>query len=313
MTISELIPRYLSFQRTGGRSPWTITNARSHLRRFASFCTSEGVDTIEALTSDLLTDYQEDLSWHLTKKGRPLTARSQSEHLSTLKSFCAWLKRENYLLGDPSTTITLPRKPSPLPRDILDVREVTRILSSPNMRSHSGYRDRVVLEILYSTGLRRSEIMHLNVEDVDCQGGYLTVREGKGKKDRVVPLGRVASELCLNYLTSVREHLLTDQKEKKETALFLNRWGQRLGIGAIGAIVTKYARDAKVKKHVTPHTFRHTCATHMLKGGAHIRHLQEMLGHASLESTQVYTRITIPDLKKIHAKYHPREREAEED
>jgi len=310
MTLSEPILKYLSSQRALGRSRWTITNARSHLRRFASFCAGERVEAVEDVTSDLLTDYQEELSWHLTKKGRPLTARTQAEHLSTLKGFCAWLKREDYLLSDPSTTIRLPRKPSPLPRDILEVGEVKKILSSPNMRSHSGYRDRVLLEILYSTGLRRSEIMYLNVEDVDCQGGYLTVREGKGRKDRVVPLGRTASELCLNYLTSVREHLLKGKTE--ETALFLNRWGERLGIGAIGAIVTKYAQEARVKKHVTPHTFRHTCATHMLKGGAHIRHLQEMLGHASLESTQVYTRITIPDLKKIHAKYHPREREAED-
>jgi len=158
--------------------------------------------------------------------------------------------------------------------------------------------------MLYSTALRREEIANLLLDDVDPETGYVFVREGKGGKDRVVPLGRCVCALVKSYLTGIRPEWVGADRDRH---LFLNRWGRGMKPNAVWCVVRKYAKRAGVEKPVSTHTFRHACATHMLRNGAPIRQLQEMLGHASLTTTQLYTRVTINDLRAMHSRFHPRE------
>ena len=168
----------------------------------------------------------------------------------------------------------------------------------------AGYRNRIILEILYDTAIRRAEIRNIRLVDLDLDAGYIRIR-GKGNKERVVPLSQRVCELIQNYILAVRSCFVNG---RDPGYLILNRWGRQMNANGIWAAVKRCVQLAGIKKNVTTHTFRHTCATHMLKNGAPIRHLQEMLGHESLESTQIYTHVTINDLKEVHAKYHPSER-----
>jgi integrase/recombinase XerD len=190
----------------------------------------------------------------------------------------------------------------------METKEVESILAMPDVTTPRGYRDRVILEMLYSTAIRREELAKLRIDDIDLDGGYVFVREGKGKKDRVVPLGKSVCELVRSYLKGVRPEWVGSGRDKH---LFLNRWGKGMDPNAVWHVVHKCALAAAIEKPVSPHAFRHACATHMLRNGAPIRQLQEMLGHASLETTQLYTRVTINDLRAMHRKFHPREQATE--
>jgi integrase/recombinase XerD len=213
---------------------------------------------------------------------------------------------DDLLVGDPSIKIPNPKKPQSLPKAILEPREIKKILSQPDMSTATGYRDKVILEVLYSTAIRREEVANIKQQDLDTESGYIIIREGKGRKDRVVPMGEKVCQLIDTYQIGIRADWINADNDPH---LFLNRWGQGMNPNAIWAVVNKAVKTAKIKKPVSTHTFRHSCATHMLKNGAPIRHIQELLGHVSLETTQIYTRITINELKKIHRQYHPREQD----
>lgn len=309
MQLTDALRRYLNALLSEGKSRSTAINAKSALKALCALLESIGVSHIAELNHDTLMAYREELAWHVTAKGTPLSARSQAESLGHLRAFCRFLVREDWLLADPSLRIPNPKKPRSLPRAILDAKEVHQLMAQPDMRTARGQRDRVILEVLYSTAIRREEVSNLKMQDVDTATGYVQVRQGKGGKDRVVPLGASVCQLIETYIAGVRgEWPNADASDY----LFLNRWGNRMDPNSVGAVVHKCVQWAGIKKPVSTHTFRHSCATHMLKNGASIRHLQEMLGHVSLETTQVYTRITINDLKDIHAKYHPREQQKKE-
>ncbi len=306
MKLTDAIRQYLNAMNAIGRSPHTVKGARSALKELTVFLQHLDVNAIEHLDHDTLMHYREELAWRLTPKGTPLTPRSQSECLGHLRAFCRWLVDNDLLVGDPSAKIPNPKKPQQLPKAILEPKEMKKILHQPDMSTATGYRDRVILEVLYSTAIRREEVANIKLEDLDTDSGYLMIREGKGRKDRVVPLGDNVCQLIDTYLIGIRADWLNADNDPH---LFLNRWGTGMSPTAIYQIVKKYAKAARLKKPVSTHTFRHSCATHMLQNGAPIRHLQEMLGHVSLETTQVYTRITINELKKIHSRYHPREQD----
>jgi len=303
MTIRELIPIYLKHLKTLGRSYYTIRGAKYGLADLAGFLEEEKAPCLEDLTSDILYEYQQELAFRLTAKGRLLSLRTQGQSLGVVKAFTRFLKQKDYLVHDPGEAIQLPKKPKRLPKVILSHNEIRKLMDAPNMRTNKGYRNRIVLEILYDTAIRRSELSSIKISNLDLNAGFIHVR-GKGDKDRVVPLSSRVCRLVENYIMMVRPELL----QGKDTGhLILNRWGQKMDPNSIWAVVKRCAYLAGIRKNVSTHTFRHTCATHMLKNGAPVRHLQEMLGHESLESTQLYTRVTINDLKKIHAKYHPSE------
>ena len=304
MKIKTIIPDYLNRLKALGRSAHTVRNAKYTLKHFAGFLESEDASDIEDLTTDMLNEYQQELYFCLTAKARPLTLRTQALRLSIVKGFTRYLKEKDYLVHDPGESIQLPKKPRRLPKVILSAVEVKKLLNTPDMQSNAGYRNRIILEILYDTAIRRAEVAGIRLHDIDLGSGYVRVT-GKGNKDRVVPLSRKVCELVQNYILMVRPSYVNGNDPGY---LILNRWGQRMDPNSIWAAVKRCADLSGIKKNISTHTFRHTCASHMLKNGAPTRHLQEMLGHESLESTQIYTHVTINDLKEIHSKYHPSER-----
>lgn len=304
MQLTDAIRRYLNALLAEGRSRHTIRGAKSALKQIAVFLEGIEVREVAELDQDRLMRYREDLAWRLTPKGTPLGVRSQLEQLGHLSAFCRFLVAQSWLLASPAAAIPRPRKPSRMPSAIMDIKEVERVMTQPDMRTPRGFRDRVILEVLYSTALRREEIANLLITDVDTEGGYVFVREGKGAKDRVTPLGQSVCDLVKSYLAGVRAEWINAAKDHH---LFLNRWGKGMEPNAVWHVVRKYVKLAGLEKAISTHTFRHSCATHMLRNGAPIRQLQEMLGHASLETTQLYTRVTINDLHAMHKRFHPRE------
>lgn len=307
MRLTDAIRRYLNAQLAEGLSLHTIKGAKSVLKQVATFLQTIGLEDVTQFDSTAIARYREELAWRPTSKGTPLTTRSQLEQLGHISAFSRFLVKENWLLVNPAAGITRPRKPRRLPRAIMEPKDVELMMAQPDMRTARGYRDRAILEVLYSTALRREEIANLFITDVDCEGGYVFVREGKGAKDRVVPLGRSACDLVRAYIVGVRREWPGADRDRH---LFLNRWGKGMTPNAVWHVVSRTAKKAGLEKRVSTHTFRHTCATHMVRNGAPIRQLQEMLGHASLETTQLYARVTINDLHAMHKRFHPRERDS---
>ncbi|MCP4996452.1 MAG: tyrosine-type recombinase/integrase [Gammaproteobacteria bacterium] len=305
MRIDGLIYKYLHHLKIIGRAKTTIRGTKYGLKSFVMFLDEIDIQSLTDLNRDVLLEYQQELAFKLTAKGTLLTLRSQGFFLGVVKGFCKYLKEEDYLLTNPAETITLPKKPKRLPKVILDSNELKKLLAAPDMRTNKGYRNRIVLEILYDTGIRAAEMAAVKLHDLDLDGGYLTIRSGKGAKDRVVPVSPRVCHMIKEYLLMVRPQLLGG---KDDGALILNRWGSEMTPLAVWSIVKRCVFLAGMKKNISTHTFRHSCATHMLKAGAPIRYIQELLGHESLESTQIYTKVTINDLKEIHAKYHPGEK-----
>ncbi|MFZ2806268.1 MAG: tyrosine-type recombinase/integrase [Desulfosalsimonadaceae bacterium] len=303
MMIRELMPIHLKHLKTLGRSYYTIRGAKYGLRDLVEFLETEKAPNLEDLTIDILYEYQQELAFRVTAKGRPLALRTRAQSLSVVKAFTRFLKEQDYLVRDPGKAVKLPKKPRRLPKVILSDDEIQKLMDAPDTRTNRGYRNRIILEILYDTAIRRSELSSIRIHELDLKSGYIHVH-GKGDKDRVVPLSKRVCRLVESYITMVRPALL---QGKDAGYLILNRWGQKMDPNSIWAVVKRCSYLAGIRKTVSTHTFRHTCATHMLKNGAPIRHLQEMLGHESLESTQIYTHVTINDLKKIHAQYHPGE------
>ncbi len=304
MKIKQLIHKYAEELKILNRSPLTIRNIRNALKQMIHFLESEGVTDLEQLDRSSLDLYQEELTYRLTDKGKQLSARTREKYLCSIRGFTTYLYEQDYLATDLSKTIKLPKQPKRLPKVILDTAEIKKLLAAPNMQSNDGYRNRIILEILYDTGIRAAEMAAIKTRDLDLVNGYLTIRSGKGAKDRVVPINSRVCKLINTYLLMIRPVMI---QGKDKGYLVLNRWGMKMTPTAVWAIVKRCTELSGIKKNVTTHTFRHSCATHMLKNGAPIRHIQELLGHESLESTQIYTKVTINDLKEIHAKYHPGE------
>jgi len=305
MLIKELLPKYLEEMKIRNLSPVTIRVTRYSLLEAIRFLAEEKVYHLEELNRDVLEEYRHDLAFRLTAQGKPLSVRSQEKHLSCAKGFSRFLYEKDYLSSDPGKMLKSPKQPKRLPRVILDSSELKKLLAAPDMRTNQGQRDRIILEILYDTGIRASEMANLKVHDLDLKGGYGQVLGGKGAKDRVVPISKRVCSLIRDYLLMVRPHYLGSNRD--EGYLVLNRYGTRMTTNAVWFTVKRCAKAAGIRKNISTHTFRHSCATHMLKNGAPVRHIQELLGHESLETTQVYTHVTINDLKAIHAKYHPGE------
>jgi integrase/recombinase XerD len=234
-------------------------------------------------------------------KEEGLAPRSRARVLSSVRMFHRFLEIENYADTNPASLIDAPKVVNRLP-NVLSFAEVEALLAAPSGSDPVDVRDRAMLEILYATGLRVSELVHLKVSDVNRQAGFLfTV--GKGGKERLVPIGETAALLLDRYLDSVRNKL--DKKGDNEY-LFLSRFGDFMSRQAFWNIIKKRANQVQIKKNISPHTLRHSFATHLLENGADLRNVQIMLGHADLSSTQIYTHVTRDRLKRIHGDFHPR-------
>ena len=252
-----------------------------------------------AVTEAHLAAYARTLAEHTTRTGRRLAPASRAAALSVVRRFCAWLEVRGVVLRNPARILSLPKSTS-LPRGILSITQARRLMAAPFPGSVIGQRDRAILELLYGTGLRLGEAARTDVTDLDLRSGLLLVRNGKGRKDRIVPIcGSAATALDL-YLRESRPELVA----RIDAALFLSRDGARLGAPGLRVRVKSYGRRIGVT--LTPHALRHSCATHLLRGGADLRHVQALLGHQRLTTTALYTRVATRDLRAVVARCHPR-------
>lgn len=301
-SLSTLMLAYLEHGRMSRLSEATAEVRDWHLAAFVEWCKERDVVHAVDVTRQLCERYQRYLFHYRKQNGAPLAVGSQRERLSALRVFFRWATKKNHTLYNPASELELKRKPQRLPRAVLSSSEVEEIMVVPDLSLPSGVRDRAMLETLYSTGIRRVELLRLLPSDVDLERGTLFVREGKGKKDRMVPCGERACAFVRKYLDEARPFLAVDDDVDE---LFLRDDGGRFDPDQLTMLVHRYVERSGIKKSGACHLFRHTMATLMLEGGADIRFIQAMLGHADLSSTELYTRVAIGKLKEVHAATHP--------
>jgi len=295
MVLVDRFLGYLEGERNYSRQ--TLRAYAADLVAFAGFA-APGRDDFDpaAVTTVLLRSYLA----HLRRHG--LARSTIARKIASLRSFYKYLLREGIVNHNPASDLRLPRRAKRLPV-FLDEADVVRLLETPDTADLAGRRDRAILEVLYSTGMRIGELAAANIEDLDLLGEVIKAR-GKGKKERLVPLGRPAIEALRDYL-AVRPAIARGRRASAR-ALFINKLGTRLSERGVRRIFDKHARAAGLPAGVSPHTLRHSFATHMLNRGADLRAVQELLGHASLATTQIYTHVTTEKLKRVYLKAHPR-------
>ena len=284
---------YLTVER--GLSQNTIISYRRDLNKYINYLESKKIDSLEN------TDRSTVLSFVLSQKDKGLSVNSIARNLVAIKVFYRFLFRERFIKEDPTSVLDSPKLWKHLP-DVLTLDEVEELLNKPNLKDWMGIRDKAALELMYATGMRVSEVAALKLADANLELGYVRC-VGKGQKERIIPLGRKAIQAIKRYLDKVRPILI---RPAGGSAIFLTRLGKKMSRQTLWKTIKRYARLAKINKRITPHTLRHSFATHLLERGADLRVVQEMLGHASISTTQIYTHIDRGRLKSIHHKYHPR-------
>jgi integrase/recombinase XerD len=287
-----------------GLSTNTLAAYGTDLRRYAAFLSKRGVRSAEAVDEATVRSFVASISASTYGDDeRPYRATSVARSLSSVRSFHRFLVREGVTDHDPAVGVAQPKLPRSLPRP-LTVEDVTRLLEAADTSTLDGIRDRAILELLYGAGLRISELTGLDVDDLDLEEGSVRV-VGKGGREREVPVGRYAREAVEAYLTRTRPAFASSSSR---AALFLNQRGGRLTRQSCGRLLAKYKKKAGIKRDVTLHTLRHSYATHLLEGGADVRVVQELLGHASVATTQIYTLVTKEHLREVYYTSHPRAR-----
>jgi len=296
--------RYLERLKVQGYAPRTVDSVEIHLRSFFEYLDKETkTQDLAQLSREDLSAYQTWLCYAPSQSGEPLCVNSQQRRLWAVQGFFRFLVKEGLLIADPSAALERPKYRRPLPRGILNAKQVLALLNAPDVKTTLGLRDRAILELLYATGIRNAEALTLRLQDLSMESRQIMVT-GKGNKERAVPLGRITQTWLIEYLQLARPKLAG---KRSPDNVFLTRRGRGFARANLCQMVRKRAQEAGLPAHATPHALRHTCATHLLQAGADIRFIQELLGHASLSTTQVYTHVDISDLKKVHAAFHPRE------
>lgn len=296
------LQRFNTWQAEKNYSTATIEGRDLYLRYFLLWCEERGLSRPQDITKPIIERYQRHLFLHRKDDGQPLSTRSQHTRITPLRAYFKWLARQNYILYNPASELELPRLERRLPKHVLSVKEAEAVLAMPDLNLSTGIRDRAILETLYSTGMRRMELIGLHLHDIDTERGTVMIRQGKGKKDRMIPIGERALEWVAKYRDDVRLELATGEDDG---SLFLTNLGEAFTPNRLTQLVRDHVNAAKTGKTGSCHLFRHTMATLMLENGADIRFIQAMLGHANLETTQIYTQVSIRKLKDIHTATHP--------
>jgi integrase/recombinase XerD len=299
-----MVIKHLEWMQSRSYSESSVIYRAYELGEFISWLDIRGITQPKEVTKAILERYRRHLYILRKKDGQPLSARTQTLRLITIRVFFKWLARSNYILSNPASELELPKIGHPLPPYVLTLKEAEIIMNQVNLNAPMGLRDRAILETFYSTGIRRFELINLKLHHLDVEGGTLTIRQGKGKRDRMVPIGERAISWIEKYLNELRPVLLKDV-ENDDGILFITSQGKPFRRKYLTNVVSDYVRKAKIGKSGSCHLFRHTMATLMLEGGADIRYIQEMLGHLNLETTQIYTRVSISKLKEVHKRTHP--------
>jgi integrase/recombinase XerD len=299
---AALLAAYLDWLRVRNYSEATVHNRDHYIGEFAKWCLDRALARPCEVTKPLLERYQRWLFHYRQKGGKPLSFPSQLQHLIPVRSFFKWLCRQNYLLSNPASDLELPRGEKRLPKHILTAAEAEHVLGTPPLDDPLGLRDRAILEVFYSTGMRRMELLGLKLHDLDAERGTVFIRQGKGKKDRMIPMGERAFAWVRRYVEEARPSLsLTPD----DATVFLTNLGTPFEPGRLTQLVREHVNAAETGKSGACHLFRHTMATLMLENGADIRFIQQQLGHAELSTTQIYTQVSIRMLKEVHTRTHP--------
>jgi integrase/recombinase XerD len=283
-------------------SPWSVDARQHHLRYFLVWCNDRGLTRPDEITVAVMERYQRSVAHSRKENGMPLSFRSQRDRLATIRRFFRWMAKTRVIEMSPCETLDMPRIEKRLPKAILSVDEVETIMAVPDVTTAMGVRDRAILETFYSTGVRRQEMCNIKLHEVDLERGTLIVRQGKGKKDRMIPIGSRAVSWIRKYLDEVRPYLV---REPDDGTLFLTRLCAPFSGQQIADMVRDHVIRSGINKEGSCHLFRHTMATLMLEGGADIRFIQAMLGHASILSTEIYTQVAIRKLKEVYELTHP--------
>jgi integrase/recombinase XerD len=305
--MNELIFAFKEHLKMLNQSEATIESYASHVGFFLD--TVNGLD-VKEIKRGMLENYVAGLFEYRNKDNQPYSTSTIGIKVRAVKRFFEFLEKTNHIFIDPAEYLKEPKREKRLPRSVLTPAEVSLLLDQPNLGTLIGIRDRAMLEVFYSTGIRREELCSLCVYDADFSGGMLRVRKGKGRKQRVVPLGKHAVKFLKEYIAKVRPHFT--RKNRTNRHLFVDSFGKPLSKAMVSVLVTRYGKAANIKKKVNCHMFRHTFATALLKNGADILAVQKMMGHVDLQTTQGYVRTLVIDVKAMHTKSHPREKDTED-
>jgi len=294
--IRQLVDRYMNYLIVEkGLAKATIESYSEDLSKYIKFLTSHKIRQIADADSAVI------LKHLIALRDEGIGTRSRARHLVAIRGFYKFLVQEKVLLKDPAKIIDLPKSGLKLP-DVLSVDEISVIISAPDISTSKGLRDAAMLELLYAAGLRVSELIHVRLQDINLEVGFIRTI-GKGSKERVVPIGAFAKQKINDYLTNSRPLLL---KNHSSHYLFVAHAGKPMTRQAFWKLLKKYSIQAGIEKEITPHSFRHSFASHLLEGGADLRAVQMMLGYVDISTTQIYTHVARDHLKKLHEKYHPR-------
>lgn len=308
--LRALAERYMASLVSSGYSAVTIKNAGGDFDWLLSYLAERGVERVADVTTEVLNDFalwlREARNTH--HENRTLSLGHVLHRLTTTRQFFRWLKKEMVILYDPSEDMELPKRRASLPHCILTQDEAKRLMAAPDLRSPVGYRDKALLELLYATGIRTAELLRLKVGDIDYAARTVFVREGKGGKDRIIPVPHLALGYLREYIEKVRPRFSRNMKKGDDGTLFLNWTGAKVEINGLCMALKRSAALAGIDKNVTALTFRHSIASHLLENGMNVRFIQEFLGHARLATTQIYTKVTLTGLRKFFNKCHPREK-----
>lgn len=305
LTLAVYADQYYEYLRILNRAPTAIQSKRWSLNRFLRWAQERDLTLPSQITLLVLQNYQRWIWQYRKEDGKPLSIAAQRDRLGSTRTFFSWLCKTHVLEANPSSDLDMPSPDHQLPIEALSVAQVEALMAAPDIRDPLGIRDRAMLELFYSTAIRRMEMAQLKVNNLNHAKRILWVRYGKGRKDRVVPVGQRALTWVEKYLEDVRPLLAVDPVEQ---ALFLTGYGQGFNKDVLGRRVTAYMVQAGiVHEGKGPHLLRHTCATHMHEHGADIRFIQQLLGHKSLDTTAIYTEVNIAQLQVVHARTHPAE------
>ena len=303
------IERFIAYYLNKGYAEGGVRIYKNELKRFISYLEDNTqTESIKDITKNILSQYQLYLHKIRQENGQPYSVSSRQKKLVVIKRFFRFLVKYDYLEKDPAAIIELPRLERGLPTAIMSDKELNIMISAPDINTPRGLRDKTAMEVMYSTGVRINELCFLRIEDIDFDDGLVKITHAKGGVgfQRVIPIGRVACSFIQRYLKESRPKLLGSKSDSGY--LFLNNFGDPLKKCVFEIYMKHYRLKLNIKSKLTPHSFRVTCATSMLKNGADVRYIQEQLGHRSLRSTQIYTRVYPKDLKRIHQMTHPREK-----
>lgn len=305
--ICKLFNKFIQYHLSNGGSKGTVKGYLLAIEKFYSFISSRGITDLRKVGKRDIMDYQIWLSEQATIKGTKYAQNTLLNFFINLRAFFSYLTKYDYLVCDHTSNVDLPKGENALPHTCMTEREVQTMLNQPDTSKVIGLRDRAIMEVLYSTAIRANELAHIKATDIDFTQGLLRVEQPKGGKSyqRIVPIGRVACEYVKSYLTKVRPLLC---RSRDKGYLFVSSTGKKLERSYLSCMIRKYLFHSGLRKKITTHSFRVSCATHMLLHKADIRYVQQQLGHISIRTTQGYTRLVPKDLKSVHRRCHPREK-----